>query len=242
MKTHWQNQLKFSVLVWFQILYRIRYKKIDVILAQCPFKYHPKNICISALKCHPLIKLDIKSIILGLPRTVKNISHQGNRLPQNTLRIMRTLCNVLMEHVLLITCQQHVPKIFLNCWIYLLSIALLFHKLFILFLQKSAWTLLLLPITFLCAAQFCKTVIPPHHIKLSQLLGGEGSKITKRDSVWRIFIDAIVPFHLGELKEWMLGVTIIPLLLPPPLPRPQRSRSGADPGIGRSGPSPPFDS
>ena len=38
MKTHWQNQLKISVLVWFKILYRIRYKKIDVALVQCPFK------------------------------------------------------------------------------------------------------------------------------------------------------------------------------------------------------------
>ena len=34
MKTHWQNQLKISVLVWFKILYRIRFKKIDVILVQ----------------------------------------------------------------------------------------------------------------------------------------------------------------------------------------------------------------
>ena len=31
MKTHWQNQLKISVLVWFIILYKIRYK--------CPFNY-----------------------------------------------------------------------------------------------------------------------------------------------------------------------------------------------------------
>ena len=38
MKTLWQNQLKFSVLVWFTILYRTRYKKIDVRLVQCPFK------------------------------------------------------------------------------------------------------------------------------------------------------------------------------------------------------------
>ena len=37
MKTHWQNQLKISALVYFKILYRIRYKKIDVILVQCPF-------------------------------------------------------------------------------------------------------------------------------------------------------------------------------------------------------------
>ena len=38
MKTHWQNQLKIWVLVWFKILYRIRFKKIYVILVQCPFK------------------------------------------------------------------------------------------------------------------------------------------------------------------------------------------------------------
>ena len=37
MKTHWQNQLKFLVWVWFTILYRTRYKKIDVRLVQCPF-------------------------------------------------------------------------------------------------------------------------------------------------------------------------------------------------------------
>ena len=37
MKTHRQNKLKFSVLVWFTILYRTRYKKIDVRLVQCPF-------------------------------------------------------------------------------------------------------------------------------------------------------------------------------------------------------------
>ena len=36
-QTHWQNKLKFSVLVWFTILYRTRYKKIDVRLVQCPF-------------------------------------------------------------------------------------------------------------------------------------------------------------------------------------------------------------
>ena len=37
MKTHWQNQLKISVLFGYKILYRIRYKKINVILVQCPF-------------------------------------------------------------------------------------------------------------------------------------------------------------------------------------------------------------
>ena len=39
MKTHWQNNLKFSVLVWFTIFYRTRYKKIDVRLVQCPFNF-----------------------------------------------------------------------------------------------------------------------------------------------------------------------------------------------------------
>ena len=35
MKTHWQNQLNVSVLVYFKILYRIRYKMKVVILVQC---------------------------------------------------------------------------------------------------------------------------------------------------------------------------------------------------------------
>ena len=39
MKTHWHNKLKFSVLVRFTILYRTRYKKINVRLVQCPFKF-----------------------------------------------------------------------------------------------------------------------------------------------------------------------------------------------------------
>ena len=34
---------KFSVLVWFTILYRTRYEKIDVRLVQCPFKHLIKN-------------------------------------------------------------------------------------------------------------------------------------------------------------------------------------------------------
>ena len=38
MKMHWQNQLKISVLVWFKILYRISYIRIDVILVQYPFR------------------------------------------------------------------------------------------------------------------------------------------------------------------------------------------------------------
>ena len=40
MKTHWQNQLKFSASVWFKFFYKIIYKKIDVILVQCPFKHN----------------------------------------------------------------------------------------------------------------------------------------------------------------------------------------------------------
>ena len=46
MKTHWQNQLKFSVLVWFTILYRTRYKKIDDRLVQCPCKTYSKVVII----------------------------------------------------------------------------------------------------------------------------------------------------------------------------------------------------
>ena len=38
MKTHWQNQLKTLVFAYFKFHYRIRYKQIDVILVQCPFK------------------------------------------------------------------------------------------------------------------------------------------------------------------------------------------------------------
>ena len=37
-KTYWQNQLKSLVLVYFIVLYRIRHKKIDAIIVQCPFK------------------------------------------------------------------------------------------------------------------------------------------------------------------------------------------------------------
>ena len=40
MKILWQNQLKILVVVSFKILYGIRYKKIDVILVQCPFKFN----------------------------------------------------------------------------------------------------------------------------------------------------------------------------------------------------------
>ena len=38
MKTHWQNQLKFSVLIWFTILYRTRYKKM-LDLSNAPLKH-----------------------------------------------------------------------------------------------------------------------------------------------------------------------------------------------------------
>ena len=53
LKTHWQNQLKILVLVWFKVLYGIRHKKIDVILVQCPFnkkKKKKKKIAIFFLK------------------------------------------------------------------------------------------------------------------------------------------------------------------------------------------------
>ena len=46
MKMHWQNRLKFLVLVYDKVFFRTRYKKIDVILVQCPFKWGkmgPKN-------------------------------------------------------------------------------------------------------------------------------------------------------------------------------------------------------
>ena len=39
MKTHWPNWLKFLVLVYFIVLLRTRYKEIDFIPVQCPFKY-----------------------------------------------------------------------------------------------------------------------------------------------------------------------------------------------------------
>ena len=37
-KTHWPNWLKFLVLVYFIVLFRTRYKELDVIFVQCPFK------------------------------------------------------------------------------------------------------------------------------------------------------------------------------------------------------------
>ena len=49
-KMHWQNQLKFLVLVEYKILYRIRYKKIDVILVQCPFKIYKKGTLLMGQK------------------------------------------------------------------------------------------------------------------------------------------------------------------------------------------------
>ena len=38
MDKYWQNQLKISVLVSYKILYRIRYKMINITLVQCPFR------------------------------------------------------------------------------------------------------------------------------------------------------------------------------------------------------------
>ena len=38
-KTHWHNQLKSFVSVYFKVFCRIRYKTIDVLLVQCPFNY-----------------------------------------------------------------------------------------------------------------------------------------------------------------------------------------------------------
>ena len=38
MKTHWPKWLKFLVLAYFKVFFRTRYKEIDVILVQCPFK------------------------------------------------------------------------------------------------------------------------------------------------------------------------------------------------------------
>ena len=64
MKMHWHNKLKISVLVWFKILCRIRYSKIDVILVQCPFNilFHvivsdspcSTNPCLNGATCLPL--------------------------------------------------------------------------------------------------------------------------------------------------------------------------------------------
>ena len=52
MKTHWQNQLKISVLVLFKILCGIRYKKIDVILVQCPFNIFPSTFLTAVFPIH----------------------------------------------------------------------------------------------------------------------------------------------------------------------------------------------
>ena len=44
MKTHWQNHLKKLALLFFLIIpNRIRYKKIAVILVQCPFNSNYKQ-------------------------------------------------------------------------------------------------------------------------------------------------------------------------------------------------------
>ena len=49
MKTHWQNQLKILVLVYLKILNRIRYKKTDVILVQCPFNTYISQVILQFL-------------------------------------------------------------------------------------------------------------------------------------------------------------------------------------------------
>ena len=38
-KTHWPNWLKFLVFVYSIVLFRTRYKELDVILVQCPSKF-----------------------------------------------------------------------------------------------------------------------------------------------------------------------------------------------------------
>ena len=43
MKTLWRNRLKFLVLVYYKVFFRTKYKKIDVILVQCPFKNGKKK-------------------------------------------------------------------------------------------------------------------------------------------------------------------------------------------------------
>ena len=73
MKTHWQNQLKISVLIWFDILYRIRYKKIDVTLVQCPFKDYNCAGCISPLG-HSVLLPEIQTSLSWKPKIVFNSS------------------------------------------------------------------------------------------------------------------------------------------------------------------------
>ena len=58
MKTHWQNHLKISVQVKFKILYRIRYKKIDVILVQCTFNKQ-LNAYVCFVKIHIRVQFSI---------------------------------------------------------------------------------------------------------------------------------------------------------------------------------------
>ena len=62
MKTQWRNQLKISVRVQFDILYRLGYQKIDVIFVQCPF-----NITV-AFCLH--VKLGIKLLESILSRNI----------------------------------------------------------------------------------------------------------------------------------------------------------------------------
>ena len=89
MKTLWQKQLKISVFVWFTILYRIRYKKIDVILVQCPLRLlFMKSYCVFANDSirfkgpHPhFSKFPRKTHYLGLGRTKLKAAHPVNYFP-----------------------------------------------------------------------------------------------------------------------------------------------------------------
>ena len=52
MKMHWPNWMKFLVLVYFIVLFRTRYKELDVILVQCPFNqenifFHERKLIIN---------------------------------------------------------------------------------------------------------------------------------------------------------------------------------------------------
>ena len=103
MNTHRQNQLKFSVLVWFKILNRIRYKKIDVILVQCPFnldninrllhsKYpHIKNwgMCQHRNQTHKLLRSrrfkNCKSSMLDFRRFCDFLAYYLFHLPLNQI-------------------------------------------------------------------------------------------------------------------------------------------------------------
>ena len=61
MKMHWQNQLKFSILVLFIFLYTIRY---NVILVQCPFKTNTAYLSLE----------DCQSITIHTPLSQSRIS------------------------------------------------------------------------------------------------------------------------------------------------------------------------